>query len=155
MPGRAAEQDERAGDEAAAEHAVELADAGRQPRRAVGARPRAAGPGGRGAAAPPARAPGRRRRPARGAGARSSTSVFHSSQPGHCPCHFAATWPQDGADEDGRGAGHERRQTIGRGPDGFPPERPRATTAARGNRAAAAPRRSSQFKPNPLEDLTP
>ena len=51
---------------------------------------RPAGPAARSAAAaaPPA-AP-----PARGAGARSSASVFHSSQPGHWPCHLAATWPQ-------------------------------------------------------------
>jgi hypothetical protein len=26
-------------------------------------------------------------------GARSSTSVFHSPQPGHCPCHFGLVAP--------------------------------------------------------------
>ena len=56
--GRAAEQDERAGDEAAAEHAVELADAG--------ARAAACARRGRRAAGPPSRPsprPARRRRP--------------------------------------------------------------------------------------------
>jgi hypothetical protein len=37
---------------------------------------------------PPARAP-----PVRAVGARSSTSVFHSPQPGHCPCHFGLVAP--------------------------------------------------------------
>ena len=53
MPGRAAEQDERAGHEAAAEHAVELADAGLQARRRAR---RATSRRRTGAAAAPARA---------------------------------------------------------------------------------------------------
>ena len=86
---RAAEQHERAGHEAAAQDAVELADPGQQPldprdldvaqrddprRRAARATPRAP--------------------PEAFAGAASSTSVFHSPQPGHCPCHLASAWPQ-------------------------------------------------------------
>ena len=82
---RAAEQDERAGHEAAAEHAVELADAGRKPRHALGADV------AQGAPARPGAAPARRgrERPRCGGAARSSTSVFHASQPGHCPCQRA------------------------------------------------------------------
>ena len=39
--------------------------------------------------------PGARARPAAARGARSSTSVFHSPQAGHWPCHLAATWAQE------------------------------------------------------------
>jgi hypothetical protein len=39
-------------------------------------------------------APQPRPPPARGAGARSSTSVFHSPQPGQRPCHFELCAPQ-------------------------------------------------------------
>ena len=87
-PRRAAEQDERAGHQPAAEHAVELADARGQAlhrgRAHVGQRDRLrpAAPGPRRAAA------------AAGGGAASSTSVFHSPQPGHCPCHLGAACPQ-------------------------------------------------------------
>ena len=87
---RAAEQDERAGHEAAAEHAVELADAGAQARDArrldlgqPDGRQRLAGAGAAAAAAPPA---SRARA--------SSTSVPHSSQPGQRPCHLTDSCPQ-------------------------------------------------------------
>ncbi len=50
-------------------------------------------------APPPARPPAPRAAPEPVAGARSSTSVFHSWQPGHCPCqrtlecpHCEQTW---------------------------------------------------------------
>ena len=87
MPGRAADQHERARHEAAAEHAVELADAGAHARHRrgldLGERDRphrlARAPW------PPARA-----RPARC----SSTNVFHSPQPGQRPCHLALSCPQ-------------------------------------------------------------
>ena len=91
MPGRAAEQHERAGHEPAAEHAVELADAGVQPgdldRLDVG---EADGAGG-GAPAPRA---ARRRARRRGRARCSSASVFHSPQPGQRPCHLGSSWPQ-------------------------------------------------------------
>jgi hypothetical protein len=43
---------------------------------------------------PPAAPPPPRPPPARGAGARSSASVFHSPQPGQRPCHFGLCAPQ-------------------------------------------------------------
>ena len=42
---------------------------------------------------PCGRAAARRRAPRRAARA-SSTSVFHSPQPGQRPCHFGLSWPQ-------------------------------------------------------------
>ena len=42
------------------------------------------------APAPPLRPPA----PLAGAGRASSTSVFHSPQPGQRPCHFGLSWPQ-------------------------------------------------------------
>ena len=87
---RAAEQHQRAGHEAAAEHAVELADAGAHARARPAPRPRRAA---RAAARGP---PGGASRPGlRAAGARaSSASVFHSPQPGQRPCHLGLSWPQ-------------------------------------------------------------
>ena len=82
--GRAAEEHEAAGHEAAAEDAVELADA-----RSAGGRCGRPGRrrGGR------ARRRGRRRPSPRAAGAAarcSSASVFHSPQPAQRPCHFGS-----------------------------------------------------------------
>ena len=90
-PGRAAEQDQRAGDEAAAEHAVELGDPGAQPvdrgRRDVAQRDRRR-----------PRAPRRRRDAPLAAalrlGPRASTSVFHSPQPAQRPDQASDSWPQ-------------------------------------------------------------
>jgi hypothetical protein len=39
------------------------------------------------------RAPAPRAPAPRAVGARSSASVFHSPQPGHCPCHFGLVAP--------------------------------------------------------------
>ena len=87
-PRRAAEQHERARHQAAAQDPVELADPGeqaldlRRPRRRAARRhapPRLATRAARG-----------RRRPRAWPGAASSASVFHSQQPGHCPCHLAS-----------------------------------------------------------------
>ena len=69
---RAAEQDDRAGDEAAAEHPIELAEVRLRTGRAGAARPARAG----------------------GAVARaSSTSVFQAPQPGQRPIQRAASCP--------------------------------------------------------------
>ena len=91
-PRRAAEEDERARDEAAAEDAVELIDAGPEPRpvgrRDVAQRDRLARRGSgalRGAAL---------RRPTPLGSRRVSTSVFHSPQPAQRPDHASASWPQ-------------------------------------------------------------
>ena len=155
---RAAEQHERAGHEAAAEHAVELADPGRQPRDAAAgwtsrsataraARPRRAAPPRAGAAA------------AARAGARSSTSVFHSPQPGHWPCQRASAWPQ--AEQtwmvDGRAMGvtETRVGTRRLRPPGSPPgsaRRPRppapkaATIEACGKASATVQQKSAKAK---------
>ena len=88
MPGRAADQDERARHQSAAEHAVELADAGAHARDRAAASTSASVTGR-------TALPERRRPPARGAAARcSSTSVFHSPQPGQRPCHLGLSCPQ-------------------------------------------------------------
>ena len=82
--GLAAEEHERPGHDAAAEHAIELADAGREPlvllELDVRVQPRRAG--GRGAGIPV-----RRGSPARGS-ARSSTNEFQAPQSAQRPSHF-------------------------------------------------------------------
>ena len=81
----AAEQDHAARDEPAAQHAVELLDAGRKARRLAWRRRCASG-----APAPVLPATLWKRV---GAGvAIVSTSVFHAPQCGHWPCHFGL-WP--------------------------------------------------------------
>ena len=91
-PRFAAEQHQRAGDDAAAEHAVELLDAGGEPRRVghldVGVKPRARPAAERVArrAAAPATA-------GAGSATRSSTSEFHAPQSAQRPIHFGAWAP--------------------------------------------------------------
>ena len=110
IPGEPPSSTSEPGHEPAAEHAVELADARRHARAARSRRPRQrprarrarrAGAAGARRAAPRARrrALGRRR---------SSTSVFHASQPGHRPCHWADCEAALRADVDGR-RGHRQR----------------------------------------------
>ena len=87
-PRRAAEQHQRAGDQPAAEDAVELTDPGLEPgdrrRLDLAQRHRA------GRAPRPRRAPG----PDAGPPATTvSTSVFHSPQPGHWPDQVSASCP--------------------------------------------------------------
>ena len=79
----------------------------------------AAGAAGR---APPAR-------PA--AGARSSTSVFHAPQPGHCPCQRGSAWPQS----------VQTRMVVGR-----------AIGVSRLGAGAGRPRPSRATPPDPLRE---
>ena len=95
-PRRAAEQHERAWDEPSAEHPVELADPGLQPRDAgrldLGERDRLDRAARRRGAPAAATAADRGRRT-------SSVSVFHSPQPGHCPMPLRRAMAAGGADE--------------------------------------------------------
>ena len=85
-PGVAGDEHEARRDEAAAEHAVELGDAGRDPLGVGGLdldeAEQAAGP-----------AAGAPRTPGAGASARSSTSVPHSPHDGQRPSHFPVVYP--------------------------------------------------------------
>ena len=107
-PRRAAEQDQRAGHQPAAEHAVELGDPGAQPLGALGLhvaqrhRLRAAA---RRFARPP--------RPARAAGALTCSSVFQAPQPEHCPVQVERGVPALRAAVLGAFAGHPLRLGMG------------------------------------------
>src|SRR3954469_12039754 len=80
-----------------------------------GTRSTATSRSGTGRAAAPAPPPPRPAAPpARGAGARSSTSVFHSPQPGQRPCHFALWAPH--AEQLKIVAGLATTSSLGRGP---------------------------------------
>ncbi len=91
--GRAAEQDERARDQAAAQDAVELPDTRGEPflagRGDVAERNGAGCRSGGGRRPPPPEEP----RP-EFAGITTSSRVFHSPQPAHRPDHASASWPQ-------------------------------------------------------------
>ena len=85
MPGIAAQQDHAAGDEPAAQHAVELLDAGGIARVSCASTVASAAPAARAPATLWKRVGARSPR-------RDSTSVFHASQCGHWPCHLG-DWP--------------------------------------------------------------
>ena len=87
----AADQHHAAGDDAAAEHAVELVDAGRL--RGRRRRPRSPTSVATDSAGRQRRATGLRSDSAAAPSATASTSVFQASQCGHLPCHFGLVPP--------------------------------------------------------------
>ena len=116
MPGEPPSSTSEPGHEPAAEHAVQLADAGQQPRLCFSAatsdEPR--GPARRGRAAPR-----RARSPWPASPRASSASVFHSPQPGHCPIQRGVSAAQ--AEQTKTVVARGMLMNLGAGADGFAP----------------------------------
>ena len=112
--GLAAEQHQRPGHDAAAEHAIELADAGRQPHGVAPFRP------------PRTASPSSRRRTARSgsplpraapaSAARSSTSEFQAPHSAQRPIHFGACAPHSWQTKTDFGGFMHRDRPQGQGP---------------------------------------